>query len=142
MTENILFARGYNCSQSVLAEYASRLGITNAAAIKIASAFGGGIARSGRTCGAVSGALMVIGLRFGSVDAENTTARDLVYTRSQEFMESFYQVFGSLECRSLLGRDLSQPGEHELARSEDRFNQVCPKYINRAISILSEWIPV
>ena len=140
MADNILFARGYNCSQSVLAEYATRLGMTNEDAFKIASAFGGGMARSGRTCGAVSGALMVIGLRFGSADAENTGARDLVYARSQEFMESFFQVFGSLDCRSLLGRDLSQPGEHELARAEDLFNQVCPEYINRAISILSAWI--
>ena len=84
---------------------------------------------------------MVIGLRFGSADAEDTDARDLVYARSQEFMESFHQVFGSLDCRSLLGRDLSQPGEHELARAEDLFNRVCPEYINRAISILSAWIP-
>ena len=57
------FAEGFNCSQAVFSSYAE--GIDEATALKIASGFGGGMGRMAETCGAVTGAMMVLGLKFG-----------------------------------------------------------------------------
>jgi C_GCAxxG_C_C family probable redox protein len=59
------FEQGYSCSQSILSAFASQFGLAEEFAIKISSPFGGGIARQGETCGAVTGALMVLALEFG-----------------------------------------------------------------------------
>ena len=138
MTENILFNQGYNCCQAVLAEYASRLELPAPEAFRIGAAFGAGMGRRGHICGAVSGALIVIGLRFCSFDPEDLATRDLVYSHTQRFMERFKSEYGSLYCRDLLGRDFFIPGQYELARQEQLFDRSCPSYVNGAIEILAE----
>jgi C_GCAxxG_C_C family probable redox protein len=138
MTENILFNQGYNCCQAVLAEYASRLDLPAPEAFRIGAAFGAGMGRRGHVCGAVSGALMVIGLRFGRFDPEDLATRDLVHAQAQRFLNRFEEEHGSLYCRELLGRDFSHPGQYELARQEQLFDRSCPGYVNGAIEILAE----
>ena len=58
------FSEGFSCSQSVLAAFAPELGLDADAALRVSAAFGGGMGRLGDTCGAVTGALMVLGLRL------------------------------------------------------------------------------
>jgi C_GCAxxG_C_C family probable redox protein len=138
MTQNILFDQGYNCCQAVLAEYTSRLELPEPEAFRIGAAFGAGMGRRGHVCGAVSGALMVIGLRFSRFDPEDLAARDLVYAHAQRFLIRFEQEHGSLYCRELLGRDFSVHGQYELARQEQLFDRSCPGYVNGAIELLAE----
>lgn len=54
------FAQGFNCSQAVFSAYASQIGIDNEAALKLATLLGGGVARQGNVCGAVTGALLTL----------------------------------------------------------------------------------
>jgi C_GCAxxG_C_C family probable redox protein len=68
---NERFAQQYSCSQAVFSAFAPQFGISDEQAIKLASPFGGGMARQGQVCGAVSGALMAIGLARGSTDPNN-----------------------------------------------------------------------
>jgi C_GCAxxG_C_C family probable redox protein len=138
MAETVLFSQGFNCAQSVFAEAALRMGVSRELALKIAAAFGGGMSSHGEVCGAVSGALMALGLRFASPDPDDKERRDFVYSRGRDFMQRFESQHGSLICRQLLGRDLNQPGELEQARSEDRFNAICPAYIASAAAILGD----
>jgi C_GCAxxG_C_C family probable redox protein len=63
------FKEGFNCSQSVFSTYSRLFGLNHEVALKIAQGFGGGFARMGQTCGAVTGAFMVIGLKYGKVKA-------------------------------------------------------------------------
>ena len=60
-----IFSKGFSCSQAVFASLSSEYGVDSDTAKKIAGAFGGGIASNGELCGAVSGALMAIGLKHG-----------------------------------------------------------------------------
>ena len=79
------------------------------AALRVAAAFGGGLARSGGPCGAMSGALMVIGLQHGMVSADAPQAKEHTYKIAQEFVERFRSANGAVDCRELLGHDMSTP---------------------------------
>jgi len=65
------FLKGFNCSQAIFITYSQELGLNEEIASKIASPFGGGFASSGYICGVVTGALMVIGLKYGNTKPED-----------------------------------------------------------------------
>ena len=97
------FAEGYNCSQAVLSAYAPDLGLADETALKIAAGFGGGMGRMAETCGAVTGALMVLGLKYGATSPERE-AKERVYERVREFAKRFKARNGSLVCRAARNR--------------------------------------
>ncbi|MGQ8338047.1 C-GCAxxG-C-C family protein [Sunxiuqinia sp. A32] len=126
----------FNCSQSVFSTFASEMGLNEAASLKIASGFGGGMGCA-ETCGAVTGAYMVIGMKHGHAESD---AEAKAYTKSQilRFNELFKAKNGSLVCKELLGVDISNPQESEFARENDLFNKVCNKLIESSCDILEE----
>jgi len=132
-----IFLVGFNCSQSVLQVFAPRFNLAQDVAARIATPFGAGIAFQGRQCGAVSGALMVLGLQYGNLDATDKASKALAYTRAREFIERFKERNQSTECRELLGIDLGEPGEYERARELSLFEERCPKFVSEAVQILS-----
>ncbi len=101
-----LFLKGYACSQAVLCAYARELGLDEQTALKISLPFGGGIGRLRETCGAVSGMLMALGLKYADA-APSPQAKADVYARVQELVRRFKEENGSIICRELLG--LSKP---------------------------------
>jgi C_GCAxxG_C_C family probable redox protein len=127
------FEKNFNCAQSVFAPFAVRSGLDEETALKIATAFGGGISRRGETCGAVSGALMAIGLIFGSAAPE---AKQEVYRLGQDFMHRFEDQHGSLLCRTLIGVDISTPEGLQKARASGVTRFVCPKLVHQAAVLL------
>jgi len=80
---------GFNCSQAVLSAWAPDLGLDHETALRVAGAFGGGIARMGQTCGAVSGALMALGLKYSQIRANDKQAKEEMYALAGEFMKRF-----------------------------------------------------
>jgi len=129
------FENGYACSQSVLSTLAPDLGLDEETALKIASAFGGGMVRQGEVCGAVTGALMSLGLKFGSTSADNEEA---IRNTSQELMHRFEEEKGSLLCRELLGYRLIVPEELTQARESGVFQTRCPFFVQRATELAKE----
>jgi C_GCAxxG_C_C family probable redox protein len=132
-----LFLNGYNCSQSVLQAFAPRLGLAQDVAARLATPFGAGISFQGMQCGAVSGALLAIGLRYGNPSAGDKAGKALAYARSREFIERFQARHQTVLCRELLSIDLSQPGELERAREAGIFEDICPGLVREAVEILS-----
>ncbi|MDI6740288.1 MAG: C-GCAxxG-C-C family protein [Candidatus Edwardsbacteria bacterium] len=131
------FLQGYSCSQAVCAAFAPSLGLDRDAALKISGPFGGGLARTGSVCGALTGAMMVVGLAHGRVRADDLATRDRSYALVQEFMRRFKgRNSGALDCRDLLGCDLGTPEGREQAKAMDFHHKVCPKYIRDAGEIL------
>ena len=86
-----LFKKGYNCAQSILYTYGKEYFKENANAIKLATGFGAGISYQGELCGAVSGALMVIGLHYGFADLNDNLSKELTVKISNEFI--LYKTF-------------------------------------------------
>jgi C_GCAxxG_C_C family probable redox protein len=126
-----------NCAQSVLTAFSDELGLDKANALKLARGFGGGMGRSGKTCGAVTGAYMVIGLAESKAAREGVEA---VYARVREFNERFIGLHGSTSCTELLNCDLSDPEELARARSEGIFASVCPCFVKDAVEILEKML--
>ena len=133
-----LFRAGYNCSQAVLAAHGPELGLDKDACLKVASAFGGGIARTAGTCGAVTGALMVIGLRHGGITIEDPTRKAEVYEKGQEFMRRFAERNGSVVCRDLLGCDISTPEGRQQAKERSLHATRCEQLLRDAAELLAE----
>ena len=131
---NDRFAQGLNCAQSVLSAFA-QAGISEEAALLLASPFGGGIARQGQVCGALTGALMVLGLQRGNTTPEG---KDETYRMAEEFMQAFQKQHGATLCRELIGYDISTPEGLQAAREQEVFVRVCPALVNGAAGMLAE----
>lgn len=132
------FEKGYSCAPSVLSAYSEQFGLKKELALKIACGFGGGIGRTGRTCGAVTGAVMVIGLKHGRADLNDEEFRQETYKLVKEFIDKFTALHGSVECRELIGYDLSNPAEFESARASSDVERKCRGFVHDAARILED----
>jgi len=136
------FNEGFVCSQALLSTYAPLFGLDRETALKIADPFGGGMARMGETCGAVTGAFMVIGLKQGRTVVEDFQTHEDLYSLVNEFVRRFISRNKSIVCRELLDLDISfQQGLKE-ARDRDLFQTVCPDYVRDAAEIIEELLEI
>ncbi len=133
-----LFDDGYLCSQAVLMAFAGRFGLAEPDAARLAAPFGAGIGRLGRTCGAVSGALMALGLACGHERPQDDDAKERVLELARTMVRRFESLHGTVECRSLLGLDVSDPAQLERARDEAVFDRVCPAFVRDAATLAAE----
>ena len=134
----LLFSEGFNCAQAVLGAFAQDFGVKPGEAHRVATAFGAGIARSGATCGCVTGALMVLGLKEGMKKHTDGAAKEKTYADAARFMETFKRRHGSTECRKLIGCDLSDPVARREAGEKGLFKSVCAPLVVSAVAILEE----
>jgi C_GCAxxG_C_C family probable redox protein len=103
--------------------------------MRLACGFGGGL-RCGEVCGAVSGAVMVVGLKYGQYIANDEASKKKCYETTSEFMEKYIKRKGTVLCRELLGYDVRDTEAR--ARFPGRQKQICPKAIETAVLILEE----
>ena len=129
------FDKGFCCSQAIFAAFAPDYGISEDMALRIAAQFGGG-ARKGEMCGSVSGALMVLGLKYGFSDVKERDKIDKAHSKAAEFMERFIEAKGTVVCRELLGYDISK--EIEIIREIGLFDSVCPQMVRCAAEIVGK----
>ncbi len=135
------FNKNYNCSQSILSTYAPRFGVSREESLKIASAFGGGIVRMGNICGAVTGAFMTIGLRYGIiVDGEKESPNDKSYEVAREFIDKFTSVNDTIICKDLLGCDINTPEGKQYAEDNNLIESVCMKAVKTSAEILEKFL--
>jgi len=103
--------------------------------LKLANPFGGGLGKTGETCGAVTGALMIIGLKYGTADAADKEANARVYECGRKFLKEFRSRNAALRCRDLMGFDVYT--RKKILSDESRvIFDLCPKYIRDAAEIL------
>lgn len=137
-----LFMEGYNCSQAVVGAWAEDIGLDSETAYKIASGFGGGIGRMREVCGAFTGAVMVLGLKFGNTIGSDRAAKGKDYERVQLFAKRFKEELGSdtIICRELLG--LSGPSDPDPAKRTKEYYQKrpCPETVAIASGLLGEFM--
>ena len=133
------FCGGAACSQAIVGTYGPDYGLTREQAMKLASGFAGGM-RLAETCGAVTGAFMVLGLRCAGDNCDKRDGRDDVYVALADFMERFKQRNNSLVCKELLGCDISTPTGAQKATREGLFRSICPSLVKDAAEILEEML--
>ena len=127
------FNSGFDCSQAILSTYCEDFGLDKETALKISCGLAAGMARLGHTCGAVTGAYLVIGLRHGKFQPEDNHAKEKTFALIQEFERRFTEKNGSTNCRELLGVDLRY-GDKTLA--SERVQAICPALVKEAAEIL------
>jgi C_GCAxxG_C_C family probable redox protein len=135
-----LFRQGFSCSQAVLATFAPGLGLDSDTALRLSAGFGGGMGRMALTCGAVTGAFMVLGLRHGGTRAEETAAKARTRHAVREFAQRFREQHGSIECRELLGCDLSTPEGYAEAMRQQLTTTICPRLVATVAEILQDML--
>ena len=131
--------RGFNCSQSVFAAFAQPLGIDEKSAGAIATNLGTGC-RTGNVCGAVSGALMALGLYAGHTTPESNEEKDRAYEVSREFVRRFEAEKGTTVCSELLGGNPSVPEDRKMLRESGKFSRLCPSFVELSASILQDYL--
>lgn len=132
------FANGITCSASVFSVFAKELGLDEKTARKIACGFGGGISKTGNICGAVSGAIMVIGLKYGKAEEGDNAATEKTRAITRQFIQEFTKKNGSVNCTELLGYNMKNPDEYAAAAKANVFKTKCPAYIQDAVNILEK----
>jgi C_GCAxxG_C_C family probable redox protein len=132
-----VFSQKYHCSQAVLAAFAEELGITEKQALKLGACFGGGMCK-GEVCGACTGALMALGLKYGQSEVDDLQSRLKTNEITVRFLETFGEENGSYICRELLGCDLSTEEGIKYARENNLFTEFCPKMVISATKIAKE----
>lgn len=133
------FNEGFNCAQSVLSVFADNLGISEKTVLRISSGFGGGMGRMQKTCGAVTGAFMVIGSLYGKINKEDSVSKTLTHKKINDFAEKFKAKHGFIDCRDLLDFDMNDEVELAKAVKNDYSNKFCVKYIETAVELLEEY---
>ena len=132
-----LFSQGFDCSQVALLSAAEHLGLSDEEALRLSAAFGGGM-YAGETCGAVVGALIAIGYKYGHSAPNEFEKKGELMAKVNSFRAAFIAEQGSTMCRDILGHDISVPGEMDKVLEKGLLMDLCPKAVMTAIKALDE----
>ena len=138
-----LFFEGYNCAQAVLCAFSDVTGFDMETSARMASSFGGGMGRLRKTCGAVSGAALVLGIVKGYSDPSDNEAKKQHYALVREFAEKFKEKNGSINCGELLkmaSLNVQTGGAPEERSKEYYQKRPCPELVYDAALILDEML--
>jgi C_GCAxxG_C_C family probable redox protein len=133
---NLIATGRLNCAQAVLGSFAPELGLEGGLALRLTQGFGSGMGRSGNTCGAATGAFMVLGLAHKIDPANPRESLEKTYALVQEFSWRFVARHGTLVCRELINYDLSRPESLAAARQNQVFVTVCPNFVKSSVEIV------
>jgi len=134
-----LFRNGANCAQAVVGAYAEECGLEFDQAMRLASSFGAGMGRLREVCGAVSGMLMVIGLKEGYCDLGCKDLKDQHYARVQTLAAEFKSKTGSLICRELQGLQQGADAPVSEERTEEYYRKrPCADLVGLAAQIVED----
>ncbi len=133
-----LFDQGYFCSESVLMALAETYGKNLSGMCDLMTGFGGGIARSGGMCGALSGGIAAIGMLFGRKDT--TFSKDECYTLTYNLVKEFGRRFGSTSCSGVLGCDISTIEGAENFATQGLEETICARVTEESAGLLQELI--
>jgi len=133
-----LFEEGYNCSQSVFAALSPALGMDRVLALKVASAFGGGMGM-GSICGALTGAMMALGLAAG-FSVYSPELKDAFGDLNNDLTKRFRKRIGHVVCREILQIDPTDSIQKQQAREAGVLKERCPACVDTAVRIVLEML--
>jgi C_GCAxxG_C_C family probable redox protein len=131
-----LFLSGQNCAQSVLLSFTDEFKFSRELALKIAAGFGGGMGKQQETCGAVTGAIIVLGLMEGEKVNNNEELKAQTYGAVRDFTRQFIETFKTTRCRDLIGCDLNTQEGSDRFKGEGIMEKVCAQCVGKAVQIV------
>jgi C_GCAxxG_C_C family probable redox protein len=133
-----LYNQNYLCSQSVFAAFCEDYGISKDLGLRLSKFLGFGYLFRGDYCGAISGALMIYGLKYSSGEQYNELSDEMFYQLAKEHVKRFQNINGSCLCKDLLTADLSTEEGMSYIRDNNLFNLKCPKFVKDSAQILTQ----
>lgn len=134
------FRNKFNCSQSVFTVFGTEHGLSENDCLKIGCAFGAGMGRQQLTCGAVTGALLALGLKYGKAMGDPDEKKQETYEKTRELFAEFIRRNGTTSCRDLLrGLDINDPDDHQEIIDRGLFETLCEKYVNDSVDIVEKF---
>lgn len=135
-----LLQQQYHCSQALFGAFAGDVGLDLKTAFKISTCFGGGM-RQGGICGCITAAMLVIGMAVGFYDSQDRELEIYVNKKTDEFIKRFTgKMNGDINCRDILGKDISEPQGMASIRKEGLILKKCPRAIEVSIDILEDML--
>jgi C_GCAxxG_C_C family probable redox protein len=134
----VLFQQGFNCAQAVLSVFAADFGLDRDMARRISQGFSAGIGRTDNISGALSAAIIVIGLQHGGIRADDVAAKQKTYAVVAEFLQEFKTLHGSGACTNLLGYNLSDPQQFAQAKTHNVALERCPTFVRDAVKLIEK----
>ena len=132
------FFAEYNCAQSVFYAFSQDLGLDPDTALRLACGFGAGMARKQEVCGAISGGIMAIGLKYGRGEGEDKAVTEDAYAMVWDLTDRFEAKHGSCLCRTLMGCDLSTPEGRQSSKDNDLRTKVCKGCVETVVETLED----
>ncbi|OGR42248.1 MAG: hypothetical protein A2X28_09550 [Elusimicrobia bacterium GWA2_56_46] len=132
------FTEGYRCSEAILTSYCGEFGLEKDLAMKIGCAFGGGLGSYGEVCGAITGSIIILGLKHGRTNKDDAKTRVKTDKQIQTFLKRFKSKHKNIRCNDLIGFDRSTPKGHDIAAASGVFKKLCPGLVKDAAEILEE----
>ena len=133
------FLGGYNCAQSIVYAFSDDLRVDKNLALKIACGFGAGMGRKQEVCGAVSGGIMVIGLKYGRGENDDRKVMDLAYVKVRALMDRFSEKHGTFICRKLVGEcELTTDEGQKMYKERDLLHKICAPCLVSVAEILED----
>lgn len=133
-----LFLSGNNCAQSVLLSFADELKFSKELALKMAAGFGGGMGKQQETCGAVTGAIMVLGILKGEHVNNNDELKSAAYDSVKELIRDFKAEYKTTQCSELIGCDLNTPEGSAKFKDEKIMETICAGCVRKAVEIIEK----
>ena len=131
-----LFKDGYSCSQAILLSYADEFGLDKDQAAKISATFGGGMGRLRKTCGAITGAFMVLGLKYGNSDPEDMDTKLKSYEKVRKFAKIMEDKHSSVECKVILKNNASKSE----VEKRQHHRKICDQVVYDSATLLEEFL--
>ncbi|TXT61015.1 MAG: hypothetical protein BAJALOKI3v1_830005 [Promethearchaeota archaeon] len=135
-----LYKKGFRPAQAIVSVYGVRYGMDRDAVLKLAAPFGDGVRSTGNVCGAVIGAIMVLGLKYGNSKPSEYSKKENIDEIVNDFIEKFESMNESIKCDELIGCNLSTEEGKNKATQENLLMNKCPKFVNDAAKILEEML--
>jgi C_GCAxxG_C_C family probable redox protein len=126
----------YNCAQSVLTAYAEDFGLNMNQALQTAVGFGGGMGRVQDVCGAISGAIISLGLASNFKESDGRDKINAVYEKVHRLIDDFTAQKGTIKCRDLLGGCDLTTGEGQKFFKENNLKESCRSYVRLCCELL------
>jgi C_GCAxxG_C_C family probable redox protein len=132
------FRSGFVCSESVLMAMQNYLGLERNPSI--ATGLGGGIGRKGSVCGAVTGAILAINLKYGRRKSEEDNIKEKAFSKALEFYNKFEEKMGSAICYDIIQCDLKTEEGQKKFKENNLLEEKCFKCVETSINILLDLI--
>ena len=131
------FLEGYNCAQAVLYAFCEDLKLDPEVSLKLSCGFGAGMGKKQEVCGAVSGGIAVLGMKYGRGASDDKSLTETTYTKTRELMDRFQNRHGSYICRQLLDNcDMMTEEGQKHIRENDLRNKTCTLCVQSVVDIV------